>query len=394
MINDLINNKNIEVYLQPIVSIKEKRVFAYEALTRATDSYGEAISPFYLFEQAKKENVSCKLDNYVRELALVKFQKYYHENNKVLLFINFESSTIENEMADDFIPTIYKYNIATKNIVIEIKEDKIKNTHALKRFIDNYKKHGCIIAIDDFGTGYSSFDRLSFIQPDIVKVDRSIIYNIHNNFINSEILSAISNMCHQIGAIVLAEGVEHRDEILACIRKDIDIFQGFWFSKPKKEIHEREVIEINKSIYYIGTKYKTIVNEIICKKKILLEKAQKFKNDVINLLETHTIKSIQKVEEVIEQNPKLQAIYIIGEESALQIGPTIIHAEEKHLFKATKDGSDHSLREYYFIAKDSSRGDYLSTKYISRASGNMCRTYSAKITLDESHYIVCFDILD
>ena len=69
-----------------------------------------------------------------------------------------------------------------KNIVIEIKEDKIKNTHALKSFIDMYRKHDFFIALDDFGIGYSSFDRLEFIQPDIVKVDRSLVYNVHNNY--------------------------------------------------------------------------------------------------------------------------------------------------------------------------------------------------------------------
>jgi EAL domain-containing protein (putative c-di-GMP-specific phosphodiesterase class I) len=170
-------------------------------------------------------------------------------------------------MADNFITTFYKYAIPSRNIVIEIKEEKIKNTQALKSFIDLYRKHDFFIAIDDFGTGYSSFDRLEFIQPDIVKVDRSLIYNVHNNFINSEILSAISNMCHKIGAMVLAEGVEHRDEVIKCIKKEIDIFQGFWFSKPEDKISEEKMLEIEKSTRYIGLKHKENINALIEKKK-------------------------------------------------------------------------------------------------------------------------------
>jgi len=394
MINDLINNKQIEIYLQPIVSIKDKKIFAYEALTRATDRYGEAVSPLYLFEQAKKERLSSKLDDYVRELALVKFQKYYNEDESVLLFLNFESSIIEGELSNSFISTVYKHNIATKNIVIEIKEDKIKDTHALKNFIDMYRKHGFFIAIDDFGSGYSSFDRLEFIQPEIVKVDRSLIYNIHNNFINSEILSAISNMCHQIGAIVLVEGVEDRDEVLACIQKDIDIFQGFWFAKPKDEIDHSLVIDIKKSIQYIGLKYQSNIIELINKKKLLLENSQNLTQEVISILELNGIENMHKVETIIAQNPNLQAIYILNETDGIQVGKTVIHAEDKYLFKPTNSGYDHSLREYYFIAKDSVRGDYLSTKYISKASGSMCWTYSVKINIASSHYIVCLDILD
>jgi len=394
MINDLIENRLIEIYLQPIVSIKDKKIFAYEALTRATDRYGEKISPLYLFEQAKKERLSCKLDDYVRELALNKFQNYYEKDKSILLFLNFESLIIENEMANNFITVFYKYGIPARNIVIEIKEDKIKNTHALKSFIDLYKKHDFFIAIDDFGTGYSSFDRLEFIQPDIVKVDRSLVYNVHNNFINSEILSAISNMCHKIGAIVLAEGVEHRDEVLECIKKEIDIFQGFWFKKPEDEISESQILEIEKSIQYIGLKHKENINSLIEKKKKLLENSQELTQRVMSILEKEGIEHIEEIGELISLNNKIQAIYVLDASNGVQIGKTVIHSDEKSLFKATKEGHDHSLRDYYFIAKESTRKDYLSTKYISKASGSMCRTYSARVNMKEINYIVCFDILD
>lgn len=326
---------------------------------------------------------------------MIKFQKYYNEDEDVLLFINFESSTIENEngTTNDFIPIIEKYNIRTKNIVIEIKEDKIKNEEALKNFINNYKKQGCTIAIDDFGTGYSSFDRLSFIKPSIVKVDHSIIHNIHNNFINSEILSAISNMCNRIGAVVLAEGVEHREEVLSCLKKDIDIFQGFWFCKPKKSIDPSIVIDIEESIEYIGTKYKTMVTQQITNKQILLEKGQKILEEVVSKLEDGNIENTNILDEVLGKYNNLQAVYILFEKTGIQIGQTIIHAEEKTLFKATNSGHNHSLREYYYIAKDALRGDYLSTKYISKASGSLCRTYSAKVSIEGENYIFCFDIL-
>ncbi|MBC8236941.1 MAG: EAL domain-containing protein, partial [Helicobacteraceae bacterium] len=259
MINHLIEKKKIEIFLQAIISIKDKKIFAYEAFTRAYDDNDDLISPLYLFDQARKERLSCELDEYVRELALEKFSPYYHENKELLLFLNFEPSIIDNDMYENFIPIVYKHNIATSNIVIEIKEDKIKNTQALKKFISKYKSKGFLIAIDDFGTDYSSFDRLEYIKPDIVKVDRSIIYNIHNNFINSEILSAISNMCHEVGAIVVAEGVENSSEVLSCMKKDIDIFQGYWFAKPSESIDPVKQENIAKSINKIGNTFKTII---------------------------------------------------------------------------------------------------------------------------------------
>ena len=393
MINYLIENKKIEIFLQPIVSIKDKKIFAYEALTRAYDN-DELISPLYLFDQARKERLSCELDEYVRELALEKFSSYYHENHELLLFLNFEAPIVENEMYENFIPIVYKHNIPTSNIVIEIKEDRIKNIQALKKFITKYKSKGFIIAIDDFGTGYSSFDRLEFIEPDIVKVDRSIIYNINNNFINSEILSAISNMCHKIGAIVLAEGVENSSEVLCCMKKDIDIFQGYWFAKPRSLIDSVLEDTISKSILNLGNTYKTITKEEISKKKLLLEKSKMLCARILDILETYDIYNLEEIDEVFLENDKLEAIYLMNYEDGVQVGKTFIHAAERYLYNPTKEGHNHSLRDYYFITKDSSRGDYLGNRYISKASGNMCRTYASTITIGECSYILCLDILD
>ncbi len=393
MIKYLIDNKKIKIFFQPIISIKDKRIFAYEALTRAYDENDELVYPLFLFDQARKENLSSTLDCHVRELAIIKFQEYYKNDKSLLLFLNFESSMINDQINDNFITVISKYDISPTNIVIEIKEDSVKDNYLLKKFVKKYKQFGFIIAIDDFGTGYSSFDRLALIKPDIVKIDRSIIYDIQNNFINSEILSAISNMCHKIGAMVLAEGVEDKNEILKCMKKDIDIFQGFHFSKAKNIIDNDTKREILSVINHIGDSYRTSVKEHISKKQKLLENAQYLTNQVLDIFTCKYLDCTKKLEDIIKETDKLEAIYILNTANGIQKGDTIIQSEEKKLYNPTKNGHDHSLKEYYFIAKESKRGDYLSGKYISKASGNMCRTYSSKIELNDLKYIVCFDII-
>jgi len=394
MISDLINSKQIDIQLQPIVSIKDKKVFAYEALTRASDRYHEPVSPLYLFEQAKKEDLACKLDEYVRELALAKFQSYLVDNPELLLFVKFDTSVIEKEMTKEFISNVYKYNIPPKNIVVEVKENTIRDTHMLKTFIDVYKKYGCLIAIDDFGTAYSGFDRLEYLQPEIVKVDRSLVYNVQNNLITSELLSAVSNMCHSVGAIVIAEGVEHKDEVMTCLSKEIDLFQGFWFSRVKAEFDETLLFEIGKSIEYIGRMYKELLQESMQKKNSVLENSRNIVKELIEMLEKNGIENIESLDILIAKNPKIQAIYLINQESGLQVGDTVIHSEEKYLFKPTKAGKDHNLSEYYFIVKEASREEYLSVKYVSKASGSICQTYSARVEVASQKYIVCLDILE
>jgi EAL domain-containing protein (putative c-di-GMP-specific phosphodiesterase class I) len=394
MINDLINDKSIEIYLQPIVSIKGKTIFGYEALTRAYDRYGEAISPLYLFEQAKKEHLCAKLDEYVREQALIKFSDYYHRDKELLLFLKFESCVIEEEQRDEFIPLVYRYNISPTNIVIEIKEDKIRDGRVLKKFIDNYRGHDFLIALEDFGSINSSYDRLEFLTPDIVKIDRSLVYNVHNNFINSELLTAVSKMAHSVGAMVIVEGVEARSEVLTCMQKDLDVFQGFWFSRPQEEIDENLERDILKSIDTVGNRYKIAIQEKIRTKQELIKKYKSVVGEVSKILQNFSDEKEQKISELIDRVEKLEAIYIVSYESGKQIGDTYINAKNRFLYNPAKDGHDHSLREYFFVTKESLRGDYLSPKYLSKASGNMCRTYAAKIELDGVMYIVCCDILD
>lgn len=393
MVQDLINKNKIEVYLRPIISIKDKKIFAFEALTRAYDENDDFISPLYLFEQAHKEHLGEVLDCYVRKLALKKFKDYYEKDKSLLLFLNFESSIVDNEITDNFSYNVSHYNLNPSNIIIEIKEDGVKDNRSLVKFVKKYRDLGFVIAIDDFGTGYSSFDRLALVKPDIVKVDRSIIYNINKNFINSEILTAIANMCYKIGAMVLAEGVESKDEVLAILKKDIDIFQGFYFSKAKKNITDELNSTILKTINNIGDIYKSNIHKHIEKKQRLLENTQLITTKVIEILNSNKEDWITKIEDVVNYTDKLEAIYTIDMKKGIQKGDTIINSESRTFYNPTKDGHDHSLKEYFIIAKESRRGDYLSSKYISKASGNMCRTYSSKVEINNGKYIVCFDII-
>lgn len=394
MIRSLLKEDRLDIYLQPIITIKDKKVFAYEALTRAYESDGTSISPVTLFEEARKENFTLQLDNHVREKALEKFKKIYDENNHSLLFLNIESLFIDKERKDNLLEITSKYNIPSKNIVIEIKEDAVRDNNYLESFVSFYKQQGFILAIDDFGTGYSGFDRLSIIKPDIVKVDRSLIYDIHNNYINLQILNAISTMCHNIGALVLAEGVEEKEEIMSCMREDIDIFQGYWFSKPKNEVTQSDKDNIIQKVEDIGNEFKLKVKKRHKKRKDILKKIKITIKEKLEDINLHMKNMNDKLNSLLSFHKGIEAIYLINAESGIQESKTYIRTSEKRSFYLpTKEGHDHSLKDYFYITKESTKGDYLGEKYISKASGNSCRTYSLKLNIDNNEFIICFDLV-
>ena len=178
MIKEIIKDGLVEIHFQPIVSIRAKRLYAFEALTRCTYK-DEVIPPYKLFNMAEEENLSLELDILTRDKAIENFYHYYLEDSDLILFLNFESSLINNfdkeKNAYCFVETIDKYKIPYKNFMIEIKEDEISNTKALEEFCSYYKSLGFSIALDDFGTGNSTFDRINIIKPDLIKIDKSLI---------------------------------------------------------------------------------------------------------------------------------------------------------------------------------------------------------------------------
>lgn len=390
MISQLFINNSISIYFQPIISIRNAKVIGLEALMRARDENDEPLSPIFVFDQAKKENLSFELDKYVRFKTLECFKPIWETNKDLLLFLNFESHLLDSDIRfDDF--TFYTHaqnlGIPPSRIVIEIKEYQIQNTKKLKEFCDFYKERGFLIALDDFGAGNANFDRISSVRPHIVKIDRSIIFNVHQNFINKEILKSIANMCFNIGALVLSEGVEDEGEILRSLKLDIDLFQGFWFAKPNALPADVSILE-NK-ISYIGMKHKQNVKKSMQYKELLIENAKSYTQDIIKLMSENNNINLFTFLETFEN---IEAIYLINADTGIQENDTYISTDTNDFFQPAKHGDSHLLKEYFYITKESKRGDFLSQKYISRASGKMCRTFAQKFTLNNIEKILCLDL--
>ncbi len=395
MLNEIIKENRLDIFFQPIISIKNKKVFAFEALLRAYDNDGEILSPMWLFEQAEIENLSFLLDETARILAIEKFKSYFDKNPKLLLFLNFESSSIDRNF--DIKQYVFKdklneLGIPFKNIVLEVKEDEIQNIDALKSFCQYYKSLGFSIALDDFGTGNSSFDRLSVIMPTIVKVDRSIIHNIHNNYINAEILKAISNMCKKIGSLVLAEGVETHDEVLECMHSGIDVYQGYWFARPERNFLESGLIP--KKILVLAEDF---IRERRAKaeiKKDLFEQANKLTDKLLEVCISGEKDNRTRLASLIQNEINVEAVYVIDAQTSRQIGETMMSVVPKCFYQPSIEGEDHSLKEYVYMTKVSINSSHMTARYISGASGNMCYTFSKKLILNGRDLIFCVDIYE
>ena len=395
MIEEIIEKNLIDIHFQPIISIRTKRIYAFEALTRCNHE-NLFIPPNRLFELAQIEELCFELDTFTRKKSIEKFYTYYKENPDLILFLNIESSLINNfDKRKDYccIKTINKLGIPYKNFMIEIKEDEITNTTALEEFCSCYKQLGFNIALDDFGTGNSTFDRINIIKPHLIKIDKSLFVNIKNNLINKEIVKAIAKMSHNLGIRVLAEGVEDENAICNAMESNINLFQGYYFARPSENLNLEKQDLILSKINEIGNLFKQNTINLINQKRDLISFFTDFSNQIIKKI-TDISKSKDVLSYILNNSKELEAIYLIDAKTSKQIHDTVINKTNiKAGFRPTKDGDEHYLKEYYYITLESKQENYLSENYVSFATGNICKTFAKKFEFDNNCYILCLDLI-
>jgi EAL domain-containing protein (putative c-di-GMP-specific phosphodiesterase class I) len=98
--------------------------------------------------------------------------------------------------------------------------------------LDILKKNGIKVALDDFGTGYSSLSYLLKLDLDILKIDKSLIQGISQNFKEQKLVHTVIQLGKDLGLHVVAEGVETQEEFDSLVINDVDEIQGFYYSRP------------------------------------------------------------------------------------------------------------------------------------------------------------------
>lgn len=228
----MINDNNLTVHFQPIVSLKNRDIFGYECLTRAFDENGKFIPPIEIFDFARRNDMIFKLDNQTRKNA-IKMSSL--KNIKSKIFINFVPTSIYDpaNCLKDTIKMINELNISPDQIIFEVVEtEKIDNIDHLKKVMDFYRKEGFLTALDDLASGYSSLNMFVSLNPDYIKIDQNIIRGIHQNNLNQSILKALLQIAKDTNTKVLAEGIETKEELDFISNYDIELAQGYYFSRP------------------------------------------------------------------------------------------------------------------------------------------------------------------
>lgn len=263
------NLKVLDIAFQPILNIRTGKIFGVEALLRNYQEVGYD-SIFALFDDVHKESLLYSFDIQLRKKALKKFTTIKGYND-IKMFYNLDNRVIEmpNFKHGNTSRLLKKYNINKNNICFEISErHQFKNYLSMEELLIHYKEDRFCIAIDDFGVGYSGYKLLYDIQPDIIKIDRFFLANIHKDMKKKLMTRSITNLAIELGIKVIAEGIETKEEFLTCRDIGCHFIQGYLIQKPTLKTQE------------IKSNYHSIVNML--------------KNDKRSIDNINEILSIQK----------------------------------------------------------------------------------------------------
>ncbi len=229
MVKTAIENNKIISYFQPIIDNKTQEIVKYESLVRLVDENDKILAPFFFLDVSKQGKyytaiTSMVLDNAFSALKLTDKD----------ISINLSALDIEKEaIREKFYSLLETHKDSAKRIVVELLEDEaFKDFEVIKAFIQKVKALGVKIAIDDFGSGYSNFERLLDYQPDILKIDATLVKNIATSNFSFSTVKTMVIFAKEQNMQVIAEYVENEEIYKILCSLDVDYSQGYYFGKP------------------------------------------------------------------------------------------------------------------------------------------------------------------
>ncbi len=213
---------DIDVVFQPIVDMRTGFPFAYEALTRC--KWPEFRNPLVLFQQAEAERACGPLGRRIREVA-------FGRCADAPLFVNLHP----HELSDGWLvrpddPLFFH----DRAVYLEITESAAFSYFGLCAGVlkEICSRGGAYLVVDDLGAGHSNLKRIVDLEPHVVKLDLALVRGIEKSRRQQILVSQVVALCEQLGAKVVAEGIETEEELRAVLDTGAHYGQGYLFAKP------------------------------------------------------------------------------------------------------------------------------------------------------------------
>lgn len=387
----------LRTHFQPIVSIREGTTWGVEALSRAIHGQtGQVIPPLLLFADAARAGLLAPFDKFCRRHAVECFVEGA-KTDQMLLTLNWDTRTLGETSGDphQFARNVERNGLAPERVVIEVLEGRAPDLDALVDFVAGRRSEGFLIAVDDYGTGHSTPERLVRIEPDIVKIDRTLVHQVASSPPRREACRSIAELARSIGALVIAEGVEREEDLVELAMLGVDLFQGYLLARPGADLEEG-TRTAEQNVASRRPLLRARAEAELARKRSVRRNHARVVGSAVDHLALAVLADLEIVTaSAVDAVEGLEALYVL-DERGVQLTSTWIGKDTRRKpgFRPAARGTDLALKDYYLeVAVDG--GAFTTRPYVSMASGRLCVTHSQRSVLgDGTRVIVCCDVPD
>ena len=244
VLQEIILKEDVRTLFQPIIDLRSRETLGYEGLTRGPQGT-EFESPYMLFDIATESDLVFELDRLCRRNAITSARER-ELKPQYKLFVNLRPTTIQDPefQGERMLAFLKENNLSPSRIVLEFTERlAIENYDLFLEAMKAFTDRGFEIAIDDTGAGYSGLEKIVHLNPKYLKFDLMMVRDIDTSFVKREMLKAIHSLAMNVGADVIAEGIERVEELETLLELGIPYGQGFLFARPMPKFIEVPTVE-------------------------------------------------------------------------------------------------------------------------------------------------------
>jgi EAL domain-containing protein (putative c-di-GMP-specific phosphodiesterase class I) len=228
----LIAGDGLSMAVQPIVDVRTRSIYAYEALARFA---GSTEGPLHLLSMAAMLGKRDALERACLRAALDLFGRRPAGTS---LSVNLSAPVL----LDPLTLEMFDEQRDLRGLIIEITEETLMQSDMqLQTMIAPLRERGARLAVDDMGAGYSGLRQITTVHPSYLKLDRSLISGIHHDQDRAALVGALVGYANQVGSLLVAEGVEYSAELRVLSELGVPLVQGFYTGRPARPWPQAEI---------------------------------------------------------------------------------------------------------------------------------------------------------
>jgi EAL domain-containing protein (putative c-di-GMP-specific phosphodiesterase class I) len=211
---------------QPIVRAQDRSLFAYEAFIRTRHS--TLTDPIQLLTAAELLGRTKELGRAVRQCVATTLDR--HPERLEPIFLSLHPSDLDSSILCTAHDPLYRF---ASRVVFEVTErSAFFQPGGLAEELAALRSTGYRIALDDLGEGYAGLSWLAQLQPEVAKIDMSLVRDIHESKLKREIVRSLVAVCRRSRITLVADGVETLQEAQVLCDLGCDLLQGNFFARP------------------------------------------------------------------------------------------------------------------------------------------------------------------